>query len=117
MEEVGYILLFHFDPPYHHARHCYDWATDINDRIHRHYQRLTRGPVLLHMALDAGAKLTLVRKWPGTKSQMLSLRKSGNALRHCKLCRQERRVKWQDENLEAVLEASLAAARSTNNGN
>ena len=115
MEQVGYIILYHFDPPYQHARHCYDWAVDPDERIHDHYKRKSRGPALIHHALDAGVKLVVGRLWPGTKSDMLVKRNGGNASRLCKVCRQEKRMQWQDDHLEELLARSIERLNRSSN--
>jgi hypothetical protein len=106
-EEVGYIVIFHFDPPFKHAKHCLDWTRDVNARIRDHYKRTTRGPRVLHAALEGGSKLKVGKVRAGTKSQMLALRKSGNSTKLCKLCKQERVMKFQEDHLLELLEASV----------
>lgn len=107
VETVGYVILFHLDPPFKHARHCFDWAEKVDQRIKEHYAGKTRGPVLIHEALNNGSILKVGRLWPGTKTKMLDLRSDGNATRLCKLCKQEKKMEWQDEHLLDLLERSI----------
>lgn len=118
LEQVGYVMLFHFDKPYHHSRHCYDWATDIGDRIRGHYERRTSGPNRLSLVLSnektrRAVGVRLVSYWPGTKSDMLKFRKAGNAVRYCDMCKQERKMKWQEDHLEELLEKSITKITET----
>jgi hypothetical protein len=111
LSAVGYVILFHFTTPYKHARHCFDWAEDIGERIRAHYARETRGPALIRAALDGGSALKVARIWPGTKDQLLVARSGGNASRYCPECRVTRRIEWQERNLETVLQKSIDRAQ------
>lgn len=111
MELSGYVILYHFDPPYKHARHCYDWAEDVDKRIKAQYAGITRGPVLVQEALANGSILKVGRIWHGPKSKMLNLRDGGNATKLCRLCKQEKKLRWQDEHMLELLEKSIALRR------
>lgn len=107
----GYIILFHLTPPYKHARHCYDWAqpstNPIKDRIVAHYTKQTRGPALIHAAINAGGKLEVGKIIHGTFADMTKLRSSGNAVRECRICKRERKLRRQAEMLPELLERSI----------
>lgn len=109
----GYIILFHFNPPYKHARHCYDWVplsnNPIKDRMVAHYMGKTRGPSLIRAAITSGSKLEVGKIMNGTFTDMSKLRTHGNAVRECRICRKQRKLTYQEEHLGEILQKSLEA--------
>ena len=95
----GYILLFHFDPPYKHAKHCFDFTTDIEARLRAHESGASFFP-LFSAARAHGSFANLIRKWNGTRAQLFALRKQGNAGKYCPICRAERKRRRKSDELQ-----------------
>jgi hypothetical protein len=113
-QPIGYLVLFHLQPPFKHAKHAYDWVeyrhghNVIRDRIAALYEGNAPGATsLLRHAIMNGSKLVLARKWHGTRSQLKDVRAGGNAIKHCEECRTRTRMKRQDGRLAELLEESI----------
>lgn len=83
-QEVGYIYLLHFDPPYKHARHYIGWARNLEGRL-AHHEHGT-GANLCRVVKLAGARLVLSRVWKGTRDEERALKRRKDAPSLCPHC-------------------------------
>ncbi len=82
---MGTLYLLHFEPAYKHAQHYLGWTSNVEVRVEAHMNG--HGSPLVKAAVLAGCQVTIVRTWPGTRSDERRAKgRSRSGRRLCPVC-------------------------------
>ena len=90
-----FVYIFHFERPFHHARHYVGCTKNIAARYAYHLSG--RGAKILKAVLEAGIGIRLVKIIEGGYDLEKKIKASKNTARYCPVCQLEKMNRKREE--------------------